>query len=164
MEKRHKSIVLLLIIVLLLFISVLLYCTFKKRLVQAIKEKESLYEISETVQRQLILVTNEHNETEQYLKSMLDSKVLEIDDLRSHINEKDMKLQALRSEYAHMYKAQFKGLGDLCETFIRANEHRDSYRIVYDKVKDMLKEINGDRSGHNTIKMTIGPSKVIFFK
>lgn len=154
-EKRHKSIALLLIIVLLLLIAILLYYTFKKRLVQAIKEKESLYEISETVQRQLILVTNEHNETEQYLKSMLDSKVLEIDDLRSHINEKDMKLQALRSEYAHMYKAQFKGLGDLCETFIRANEHRDSHRIVYNKVKDMLKEINGDRSGHNRFEKMI---------
>lgn len=66
-----------------------------------------------------------------------------------------MKLQALRSEYAHMYKAQFKGLGDLCETFIRANEHRDSHRIVYDKVKDMLKEINGDRSGYNRFEKMI---------
>ena len=157
-EKKHKNIVLLLIIAVLLLLSVLLYYILRRRLEQALKEKESLFEISETVQRQLILLNDERNETEQSLRSILDSKDIEINVLRSHIHEKDTKLQELRSEYAHMYKAQFKGLGDLCETFIRANEYRDSHRMVYEKVKYMLKEINGDRSGHLRFEKMIDKS------
>ena len=47
-----------------------------------------------------------------------------------------------------MYKSQFKGLGELCEIFIRANEYNDSHKRVYNKVKEMLREINGDKEGH----------------
>ena len=111
-------------------------------------EKESLFQISETVRRQLILVEEERKETEHYLRTIVNSKDQEIDILRSHIDEKDKKLAVLRSEHAQMYKSQFKALGDLCETFIRSKEQRDSHRMVYEKVKDMLKEINGDKAAH----------------
>ena len=107
-----------------------------------------MFQISETVRRQLILVEEERKEAEHYLRTIVNSKDQEIDILRSHIDEKDKKLAVLRSEHAQMYKSQFKTLGDLCETFIRSKEQRDSHRMVYEKVKDMLKEINGDKAAH----------------
>ena len=147
-EKRHKNIVLSLIIALLALLSLLLHYLYKKTIEKAIAEKESLFQISETVRRQLILVEEERKEAEHYLRTIVNSKDQEIDILRSHIDEKDKKLAVLRSEHAQMYKSQFKTLGDLCETFIRSKEQRDSHRMVYEKVKDMLKEINGDKAAH----------------
>lgn len=147
-EKRHKSIVLSLVIVLLALLCVLLHHIYKKTIEKSIAEKESLFKISEAVRRQLTFVEEERKETEHYLRAIVDSKNQEIGVLRSHIDEKDKKLVALRSEHAQMYKSQFKALGELCETFIRSKEQRDSHRMVYEKVKDMLKEINGDKASH----------------
>ena len=127
---------------------VLLHHIYKKTIEKSIAEKESLFKISEAVRRQLTFVEEERKETEHYLRAIVDSKNQEIGVLRSHIDEKDKKLVALRSEHAQMYKSQFKALGELCETFIRSKEQRDSHRMVYEKVKDMLKEINGDKASH----------------
>lgn len=110
-------------------------------------QKKSLFKISEAVRRQLIFVEEERKETKHYLRAIVDSKDYEIGILQSHIDEKDKKLSALRPEYTQMYKSQFKALGELCETFIRSKEQRDSHRMVYEKVKDMPIEIN-DKASH----------------
>ena len=54
-----------------------------------------------------------------------------------------------------MYKSQFKYLGNLCETFLLANEKKDSQRIVYEKVREMIKNISSDQVGQRRFERMI---------
>lgn len=133
-EYSFNRMIFLLVATLLVLLVILLYFTYIRRVERIKREKESLVEISEAVNRQLSLT--------------LDTKESEIHNLRSHIRENDRILAILRAEHIQMYKSQFKALGELCEVFVSANEHKESHKFVYERVRSMLKDFNGDESSH----------------
>lgn len=123
-----------LVVVLMVLVVIVLYLTYVVRIERKVKEKESLIEISEAVCKQLSLT--------------VDTQESEINNLRSHIRENDRILATLRAEHVQMYKSQFKALGELCEVFVSANEYKESHKFVYERVRSMLKDFNGDESSH----------------
>ena len=133
-EYSFNRMIFFLVATLLVLLVILLYFTYIRRVERIKREKESLVEISEAVNRQLSLT--------------LDTKESEIHNLRSHIRENDRILAILRAEHIQMYKSQFKALGELCEVFVSANEHKESHKFVYERVRSMLKDFNGDESSH----------------
>ena len=80
------------------------------------------------------------------------------DTMRLQMREAEMDLSSLRSEYARMYKSQFKTLGEICEAYLLANEKKDSQRIMYEKVQRMLKDISGDSDGQKRFERMIDKS------
>lgn len=157
-DKRNRSVVLSLIIFILFMLSICLHQGYKRRLFRIQKEKELLFETTEVVRRQLATVEDERMAVESKLNAIIESRTDEITTLNSSIKDKDEKLQLLRSGYTRMYKSQFKILGELCEVYIRSNEYKDSHKMVYEKVKDMIKEINGDKAGHQRFEKEINKS------
>ena len=147
-RQRHRSVVLFLVIISLFLSITVLYNVYRKRFDIYMKEKSSLFEISEAIRRQLRETEEDLRKNEEQFTNALTAQEIEINRLRSNISEREDKLKLLRADYAKMYKSQFKGLGELCEIFIRANEYNDSHKRVYNKVKEMLREINGDQEGH----------------
>jgi hypothetical protein len=57
-----------------------------------------------------------------------------------------------------MYKSQFKYLGELSETYLLAIERSDSQKVVYNKVKDIIKDISGDTAGQKRFEQMIDNS------
>ena len=70
----------------------------------------------------------------------------------------DEKLNSIRREYIMTYKSQFNTLGELCETYIKSADYKDSHKMVYDKVKSMVKQISGDESGQRSLEDMIDRS------
>lgn len=79
--------------------------------------------------------------------------------MRLQMRESEQDLSSLRSEYARMYKTQFKTLGKVCETYLLANEKKDSQRFVYEKVQRMVKDISGDSAGQKRFERMIDKSQ-----
>ena len=101
---------------------------------------------------------NERAQEKENLDDLLSLKDSEISSLRREIHSKESILSHLRTEYVHMYKSQFKYLGSLCETFLFANERTDSQRIVYERVRDMIKDISNDAIGQRRFERMIDKS------
>ena len=123
-----------LVVVLMALVGIVLYLAYRVKVERFMREKESLFEISERVRKQLSLD--------------VESKESEIKMLREHIKENDQVLTALRVEHVRLFRSQFKALGELCEVFVSANEHQESHKFVYERVRSMLKDFNGDESSH----------------
>ncbi len=140
-KDRHQLLIISSLIIILLVLTIILtYIVYKRRMGHLIRERESLFGLAESVQTQL-------NMAEEQINS-----------LRVNIDEKENVLKVLRHNHILMYKSQFKTLGSLCETVIRADSFKNSHKIVYDKVKEMLSEINGDNSGHLLFEKRINDS------
>lgn len=157
-EKRNRTILLSLLIAMMALISILTYLIYKTGMDCALREKESLFKIADSTKIQLAETEEINREMEMHFRTIIESRDLEIESLRGDINDKEDCIKALRKEYAKMYKSQFKTLGDLCEAFIKAEEYKDSHRVLYEKVKDMLKEINGDKTGQKHFEKMIDNS------
>ena len=157
-EEKNNQLRFLAVIVLLVFISVILYFVYRNRN-ERLKEKQiELIDIAETMRFRL-------KESEEFrvlekitFDDLVTSRNTEITSLRKEIDSREKTLSALRSEYAHMYKSQFKYLGDLCEAYLLANERKDSQRIVYEKVQEMIKDISSDKSGQRRFERMIDRS------
>lgn len=57
------------------------------------------------------------------------------------------QLSELRSKHAQLYKTLFKHLGELCDAYNYSKESTDSFKIVYNKVKNIVSGIIEDDSG-----------------
>ena len=132
-EKQLSGAVLSLAVLLMIFVVLILCIVYKKRMMTVQTEKELLYEMSETIRNQM-------------------------DSLRTHMNESEEKLKSIRREYIMTYKSQFNTLGELCETYIKSADYKDSHKMVYDKVKSMVKQISGDESGQRSLEDMIDRS------
>lgn len=158
LEKENDRMTLSAIIVGLLLVSLLLYFLYRSRSERLEREKVRMADIAENMKKRL----RESEEVRALEKVSLDGlvseKETEISSLRKEIDTKEEILANLRNEYARMYKTQFKYLGDLCETFLLANDRKDSQRIVYDKVRDMLKNLSGDSAGQKRFERMIDKS------
>ena len=132
-EKYLSGLVLTMVILLLTIAILVLYLVYKRKMTTIIKEKELLYELSENINRQL-------------------------DSLRTANCVNEEKLKHLRQEYIKTYKSQFHTLGELCETYVKSNEYNDSHKMVYNRVKSMVKHISGDDSNHYNFEHMINSS------
>lgn len=132
-EKQLSGAVLSLTVLLMIFVVLILCIVYKKRMMTVQTEKELLYGMSETIRNQM-------------------------DSLRTHMNESEEKLKSIRREYIMTYKSQFNTLGELCETYIKSADYKDSHKMVYDKVKSMVKQISGDESGQRSLEDMIDRS------
>ena len=157
-DAKNKQLKLLVIIVALVVCLITLFLVYRFRSDNLKKERESLIDIAETMKYRLIESEEGRVLEKVNLEGLVSSKDSEISSLRKEIDSKGKTLSALRSEYSHMYKSQFKYLGDLCETFLLANEKHDSQRIVYEKVQDMIKNISSDRIGQKRFERMIDRS------
>ena len=157
-DAKNKQLKLLVIIVALVVCLITLYLVYRFRSDNLKKERESLFDIAETMKYRLKESEEGRVLEKVNLEGLVSSKDSEISSLRKEIDSKGKTLSALRSEYSHMYKSQFKYLGDLCETFLLANEKHDSRRIVYEKVQDMIKNISSDRIGQKRFERMIDRS------
>lgn len=156
-DKNHQLKALVVVIVLIIVI-IVLYFIYRQRSDKLKQERIELADIAETMRLRLKESEEGRVLEKVNLEGVVTSKELEISSLRKEIDTREKTLSSLRSEYAHMYKSQFKYLGDLCETFLLANEKKDSQRIVYEKVQDMIKNISGDRIGQKRFERMIDRS------
>ena len=118
-KEKNEQIFFLLVFVILLLTAAAIYLVYRTRTEKLKKERTKLAEIAESMRIRL----------------------------QDEIGERDARMLAIRKDYTSIYRSQFKRLGELCETYQLANERRDSQRLVYEKVKEMLKDINGDYAG-----------------
>ena len=146
-EDRNHQIRALIVIIVLIIIIIALFFIYRLRSDRLKRERIELIDIAETMRLRLRESEEGRVLEKVNLEGVVSSKNDEISSLRREIDTREKTLSALRSEYAHMYKSQFKYLGDLCETFLLANEKRDSQRIVYEKVQEMIKNISSDKTG-----------------
>lgn len=126
-KEKNEQIFFLFVLVFLLFVVAAIYLFYRTRTEKLKKERTKLAEIAESMRKRL----------------------------QDEIGERDAKMLAIRKEYIEMYRSQFKYLGDLCEAYLLANERRDSQRIVYEKVQEMIKDINGDVAGQQRFEISI---------
>ena len=156
-DKNHQLRLYTVIVILSIFLFVL-YLVYHKRNERLRRERVEMIDIAETMRMRL-----KESEEGRFLEKInledaVSSKETEIKSLKEKIAERDCVLTQLRSEYAHMYKSQFKYLGDLCETYLLANEKKDSQRIVYEKVQEMIKNIGSDKVGQRRFEKMIDKS------
>lgn len=156
-NKNHQLRSLIIIIILILVI-LALYLIYHFRSERLKRERVELIEVAETMRLRLKESEEGRVLEKVNLEGVVSSKESEISNLREEIENREKKLSALRSEYAHMYKSQFKYLGDLCETYLLANEKKDSQRIVYEKVQEMIKNIGSDKTGQRRFERMIDRS------
>lgn len=157
-KDKNKQIRLMVIITILALILVSSYFVYHAKNERLKKERVELADIAEAMRLRL----RESEEGRVLEKVTFEGEVSnrdsEISSLRREIETREKTLAALRSEYAHMYKSQFKYLGDLCETFLLANERTDSQRIVYEKVREMIKNISSDKAGQKRFEKMVDKS------
>lgn len=156
-DKNHQLRLYTAIVILATFL-LILYFIFYKRNEKFKRERLEMIDIAETMRMRL-----KESEEGRFLEKInledaVSSKDSEINTLKEKIAEREKVLTQLRSEYAHMYKTQFKYLGNLCETYLLANEKKDSQRIVYEKVQDMIKNIGNDKGGQRRFEKMIDKS------
>lgn len=126
-REKNEQIFFLIVFVFLLFVAAAIYLVYRTRTEKLKKERTILAETADTMRKRL----------------------------QDEIGERDARMVAIRKEYTEMYRSQFKYLGDLCEAYLLANERRDSQRIVYEKVQEMIKDINGDVTGQQRFEISI---------
>lgn len=158
LEDKNYQLKLYTIIVILAIILLVLYFVYHSRNEKLNRERVEMADIAETMRIRL-----KESEEGRFLEKLnledaVSSRETEIRTLQDKINEREKVLTQLRSEYAHMYKSQFKYLGNLCETFLLANEKKDSQRIVYEKVQEMIKNISSDQIGQRRFERMIDKS------
>lgn len=127
LENQRNRYMLYAVIAVLLLLTGTFYFVYSLRKEKSAKERERLVGIAEAMKSRLL-------DSEEKLAMEKDS------------------LSELRYQYLQMYKSQFKDLGVLCETFLLAGEKKDSQRIVYEKVRRMIKEIGIDKEGQKTFE------------
>ena len=132
-EKQLSGIVLSLTVLLMILVAFTIYLISKKRIMTVLKEKELLYDMSETIQRQM-------------------------DSLRNQMDESENKLKHLRREYIMTFKSQFNTLSELFEAYTKSGEYKDSHKMLYDKVTSMVKQISGDEKGYRSFEDMINRS------
>ena len=154
-ESKNNQLKSILTISAFILISLAMYFLYEAKKRKLKRERLELIDIAETMKFRL-------RESEDYrfldkcsFESEIQSKDSELLSLRKEIDSKEEILSALRSEYARMYKSQFKYLGNLCEAFFVANERTDSQRFIYNKVKSMIRDINGDKAGQKRFEKKI---------
>jgi tetratricopeptide (TPR) repeat protein len=140
LEQKTKQYEVLIVLVALIVLIVVLLVIIRQRTELFRKERIKIAEIAESMRTRL--------------KESEETRIL----LRQEIASKEQTLSKLRTEYSFIYKNQFKRLGELCETFLLANERRDSQRIVYEKVHELIKDINGDKAGHERFESMVNKS------
>ncbi len=153
--KKNNQIRSILMLLLIVTIAVAVFLYLRRRNEKLMKERIELIDIAEVMRFKL-----KESEEGRYLEkkefeNTVNTMDSEISLLRQEVKAKEQTLYELRSEYARIYHSQFKYLGDLCETYLRANERRDSQRIVYEKVQDMIKDISLDENGQKRFEHKI---------
>ena len=156
-DKNHQM-RLYLVITILTLMSLVLYFVLRSRNEKLNKERIELVDIAEAMKKRLKESEDSRVLEKVSLEDMMLNKDDEIHSLQKEIASREKILGQLRGEYVHMYKSQFKYLGDLCETFLLANEKKDSQRIVYEKVQDMIKNISSDKVGQRRFERMIDKS------
>lgn len=157
-ENKNHQLRSLIIIIALLIALLALYSVYRIRNERLKRERIELVDVAETMRLRLKESEEGRVLEKVNLEELVSTKDSEISSLRREIDTREKTLSALRAEYAHMYKSQFKYLGDLCETFLLANEKKDSQRIVYDKVQEMIKNISSDKTGQMRFERMIDKS------
>lgn len=76
----------------------------------------------------------------------------------SALQEREEMLSRLKSEYVSIYRTQFRQLGTLCEAFFASASYRDSHKVVYDKVREMIRDISGDTAGQSRFEEMLNSS------
>lgn len=147
LESRNKQLRLYAGIVVLLIIVMSLYLFYRRRNEKLEMERVQISNIAESMRMQLDILEKARLLDRSAFEECVSSKDLEIKTLTDEVSEQERALSQLRLAYTHMYKSQFKYLGDLSEMFLMANEKSDSQRIVYEKVREMIGFISGDING-----------------
>jgi len=109
-------------ILLLLFCIAIFVTLYKRKSLKAEEERKRLLEISESVKRQMVEMTN--------------------------IHEKERK--ELRAEYVKMYKRQFQIFDEISDIVVKADKNKNQqkkYEEVYEKVKGIAYDIDSDKDG-----------------
>ena len=127
LENQRNRYMLYVVIAAFLLLTGTFYFVYYSRKEKSAKERERLVGIAEAMKSRL-------QDSEARLAMEKDS------------------LSELRYQYLQMYKSQFKDLGLLCETFLLAGDKKDSPRIVYEKVRRMIKDIGIDKEGQKTFE------------
>jgi len=156
--NKNNRIKALIAIFLLILLSMALYIFFRNKNIKLEKERVAMAEIAESIGARL-------KESEECwalerisFEEMVNTQQNEISTLYEQIDKGETTLSRLRSEYTRMYKTQFKYLGELSETYLLANKRTDSQKVVYNKVKDLIKDISGDMSGQRHFEQMIDRS------
>lgn len=136
---RNRSLLLALMILLFVIVLSLLYLIFRRRHYAYLRERSELIAASELVRREL-------DAAQKY--SMLEK--LRFD---NELHEREEMLSRLKSEYVRIYRVQFRQLGTLCETFLTSDGYHDSHKVVYEKVREMIGDINGDSAGKSASRI-----------
>lgn len=138
---RNQKLLFLVITLLFILIVAAVILFFKKRHDKIQMEKSKLIVTADLIRNKL-----ENEKTR---------RIWEQHRFNQELKDKEQTLSMLKSEYNHRYKAQFRQLGTLCETFLRSDSDQDAYKAVYDKVKEMIMDINGDKEGQEHFEKTI---------
>lgn len=85
-----------------------------------------------------------------YLESqrMLDLQNLKMSSVYDQLVEKDSNLLALKKQFAHMYKAQYKMLNDLCRAYLSPIK-KDRKEVLYNEVMHQLEIIGKDKASQD---------------
>ena len=158
LQDKNQQMRLYFVIVILAIVLLAVYFIYRHRNEKLKHERIEIADIAETMKIRLKESEEGRLLEKVNLEGLVDSKNTQIQSLQNEIESREKIVQQLRSEYAHMYKAQFKYLGDLCETFLLASEKKDSQRIVYEKVQDMIQNISGDHAGQRRFEHMIDKS------
>ena len=156
--QEMNTLALYFVIVILAIVLLAVYFIYRHRNEKLKHERIEIADIAETMKIRLKESEEGRLLEKVNLEGLVDSKNTQIQSLQNEIESREKIVQQLRSEYAHMYKAQFKYLGDLCETFLLASEKKDSQRIVYEKVQDLIQNISGDHAGQRRFEHMIDKS------
>ena len=127
LENQRNRYMLYVVIAAFLLLTGTFYFVYHSRKEKSAKERDRLVGIAEAMKSRL-------RDSEEKLSMDRDT------------------LSQLRSRYLQMYKSQFKDLGLLCETFLLAGDKKDSPRIVYEKVRRMIKDIGIDKEGQRNFE------------
>lgn len=133
-RQRGRALIFAVISLLLVLVVLAVVAAFRYRLKKQEEERNMLADLADSLKVQLKQAEAEQAQEREGV---------------------EQKLSSLRSEYARMYKAQFKRLGELAETVLVAGSRRDSQKFVYEKVQEMVGGISGDRSGQNQFEKAI---------
>ncbi len=141
---RNRSLLLALMILLFVIVLFLVYLVFRRRHEASQRERSELVAASELVRREL-------DAAQKY--NMLEK--LRFD---NELHEREEMLARLKSEYVRIYRTQFRQLGTLCETFLTSDGYRDSHKVVYEKVREMIGDITGDSAGQKRFEDILNSS------
>lgn len=101
-----------------------------------------------------------NREERERLLNLAETARRELHDIRFDKNASERQIESLRAGYLKIYKAQFTQLGELYE-LVRAEEMKAGKKSaapaerVYDRIKNILKDINSDEDGQARFEAVI---------